>query len=138
MGINLPRKLLHLFFSLFLYFLYLKLSLNTFQILLGFFLLLLSLWELIRLKKPHLLPLKRLWESLLKKREKHSPTDALFFLLGIFSSTFIAPYEFIGVIILILGLADPLAEFSGRLLKGKKTLSGERPLRDPQGFSFLP
>jgi len=87
------------------------------------------LFEFLRLKRKELLPLKGLWEPLLKEREKNSLNDAFYFLFGFLLSLLIAPYKLFGIIILILGVADPLAEISGKMLKGKvifrgKTLEG--------------
>ncbi|MGC9108746.1 MAG: hypothetical protein ACP5HI_00605 [Caldimicrobium sp.] len=129
MGINLPRKLFHLFFSLFLYFLFVKLDKKSFQIFLVGSFIFLTIWEILRLKKPSLLPFKNLWKKLLKEREFNEFTDAFFYLLGIIVATLIAPYSFVGSLILVLGISDPLAEFMGKLFKGKrlfreKTLSG--------------
>ncbi|MEZ0344062.1 MAG: hypothetical protein ABWJ99_04590 [Caldimicrobium sp.] len=86
-------------------------------------------WEFLRLKKPTLLPFKNLWGRLLKNKEKNKPTDAFFYLLGITGATFFSPYQTLGLLILILGISDPLAEISGKILKGRKifnekTLSG--------------
>lgn len=135
MGINFPRKFFHLFFSLFLYFLFLKLDKKNFQIILVIFLFSLLIWEFLRLKKPSLLPLKNLWIKLLKEKEKDKPTDALFYLSGILISTFISPYQYVGALILILGISDPLAEIFGKLYKGKN-LCNEKTVGGSLAFFF--
>lgn len=84
-----------------------------------------TLFEVLRLKRKELLPFKALWEPLLKEKERNSLSDAFYFLLGILLSLLIAPYELFGIVILILGMADPLAEISGKLLKGKEIFRGK-------------
>jgi len=127
--INWKRKLFHFFTSLALFLLYLFLEKREFLWLLFLGIILFTLFEVLRLKKRELLPFKGIWEPLLKEKERNSLSDAFYFLLGLFLCFLIAPYELFGIVILILGIADPLAEISGKMLREKgifrgKTLEG--------------
>jgi len=123
--INWKRKLFHLFTSLALFLLYFFLEKREFFYLLFLGFILFTLFEFLRLKRKELLPFKGLWEPLLKEKERNSLSDAFYFLFGLLLSLLIAPYELFGITILILGMADPLAEISGKLLKGKEIFRGK-------------
>ncbi len=129
MGINWERKVFHLLFSLLLFFLLQTLSEKAFKFFLGVLLLGEILWEILRLKYPKKVPFSYLWEKLLKEREKKELSDAFFFLLGIFLSSFLITKHYLALTLLILGIADPLANIGGHLFLSKplfreKTLSG--------------
>ncbi|MCS7199359.1 MAG: hypothetical protein N2327_03650 [Caldimicrobium sp.] len=83
------------------------------------------LWEALRLKLPQHLPFRTFWNSLLKKEEERNLSDGTFFLLGIFGASFIVKGKELGVLILILGLADLIAEMVGRTHGRVRLLNGK-------------
>jgi len=125
MGINWPRKFFHLGVSLFLFLLSGPLEERGLKFLLSLLLIGNTFWEVLRLKRPSLLPLKGLWVRLLKDKEKNCLSDAFWFLLGLWIASWLAPFQVFKLLILILGIADPLAEISGKTLKGKRLYRGK-------------
>ncbi len=113
MGINYPRKLIHISFGFFLYILSLILKFFYFKLILFFFFLCMSIFDFFRMFFYEKLPLKDFWLPLFKKEEFFGFCDAWFYLLGlIFSSCVLSLFKF-RLILLILTLADPLAAFAG-------------------------
>jgi dolichol kinase len=129
MGINLYRKLFHIFSGLLIYGLSYKLPYSTLGLILLFLWLGLSLFELLRLFSPKYLPLKIIWQPLLKEDEFKRINDAWYFLAGVLFSWFILDLKNFQIILLILTLADPFASLIGYYfgkikLKNNKTLEG--------------
>ncbi|MFN3504959.1 MAG: diacylglycerol/polyprenol kinase family protein [Caldimicrobium sp.] len=135
MGINWKRKLFHILFSLFLFALY-KFSEKVFFLLILSVLLILSLiWEFLRIKYPEKVPLPKLWAPLLKKSELQRVSDGTFYLLGILMSTLLVAGRDLEYLILVLGLADPLAGIVGGLY-GKNFLKSNKSLPGSLTFFF--
>jgi dolichol kinase len=109
MGINFKRKLFHISFGLIIFFLTYYLPLDYVFYLLAGLWIGLSIFEFWRIFFYEKVPLKFLWEPLLKSEERKKINDAWFFLIGlIFASVFLEKHEF-RTILLVLSLADPLA-----------------------------
>lgn len=136
MGINLYRKFFHIFWGLFLYFLSSCLSFLHFTIFLIFLFFLLTLFEIFRLYKPYFLPLKSIWQPLLKKEEKDRFNDAWFFLAGVIISWFFLDLKNFQTIVLILAFSDPFASIIGHSL-GRKKLKNNKTLEGSLTFFTL-
>jgi len=135
MGINWKRKLFHLSSALFFLALTKVLPENQFRFILLIILMVTLLFEGFRLWKPQALPLRSFWEPLLREREKRGVSDALWFVLGLFGASIIAPYNYLQPLILILGISDPLAELTGRKW-GRIRLARGKTLEGALGFAL--
>ncbi|MFN3406600.1 MAG: diacylglycerol/polyprenol kinase family protein [Caldimicrobium sp.] len=127
MGINWKRKLFHILFSLVLYLLCSYSEKFYFIIFLSHLLIFFLIWEFLRLKFPQIVPFSYLWAPLLKEKEFNKLSDATFYLMGILISAFLVSRKDLGYLILVLGIADPLAGIVGSLY-GKKFLRFNKSL----------
>ena len=130
MGINLPRKLFHIFNGLFLFILSLFLNYTYFKIFLIFLFLGFSIFEFLRLYSNKFFPsfLKWFLKKLLKDEEAKRFNDGWYFIAGLIFSSFILEKYYFQLILLILTFSDPIASFIG-IFFGKhkikdKTLEG--------------
>ncbi len=71
----------------------------------------------------------------MREREKRGVSDALWFVLGLFGASIIAPYNYLQPLILILGISDPLAELTGRKW-GRIRLARGKTLEGALGFAL--
>ncbi|KUK14388.1 MAG: Phosphatidate cytidylyltransferase [bacterium 42_11] len=109
--INLIRKVIHIFTDLSIYILtYLFVKWKIFVL---FPWLCFSLLEVFRLHRKVKLPLEGLWGKLLSELERRSPSDAWYYLTGVFSISVFSEVRFFRFLILVLALADPLAFIVG-------------------------
>ncbi len=134
--INLYRKLFHIFWGLFLFFLSSHLSFFNFSLFLIIIFSFLIIFEILRIFKPHLLPLKFLWKPLLKKEEKNKLNDACFFMAGVIISWFLLDLDRFKLVLLILTFSDPFACFSGFLI-GKRKLWNNKTLEGSLSFLLI-
>ena len=135
MGINFKRKLFHIFFGLSLYFLTDFLSQDRIFYLLILLWAGLNVFEIMRIFFYEKIPLKVLWEPLLKIEERKKINDAWFFLSGlIFACLFLEKVEF-KTVLLVLTLADPLACMIG-VPFGKHKLYKNKSLEGSLTFMF--
>ncbi len=129
MGVNLYRKVFHIFWGFFLFLLSFYISSFYFNLILAFLFLSISLFETIRLFYPQYIPLKFLWQPLLKDEEKMKISDAWFFITGVIISWSLLELKQFQLILLILTFSDTFASLVGifigkRKLKTNKTLEG--------------
>lgn len=129
MGINWKRKIFHVLSSFTLLLIYKILKDKLFIPFLALLLVLITIWEVLRLKVQNVLLLQNLWFPLLKEREKRHLSDAFFFLLGIFLAALLVSGAKLEFLILVLGISDPLAgiigaQFGRPFLKFKKSILG--------------
>lgn len=135
MGINWARKAFHLLSSLIILLFALYCPESIYRLILLFLLLSVVIFEILRLRYPQKIPFERLWAPLLKDRERKSPSDALWFCLGLFLASLIGPHEYQPLIVLLLGLSDPSAEIIGRKF-GKIKNSLGKSLEGSLGFAL--
>lgn len=136
MGINLYRKFFHIFSGLTIYVLSYKVPYSTLGLILLFLWLGLSLFEFLRLFFYKYLPLKFIWQPLLKEEEYKRINDAWYFLLGILLSWLILDLKYFQIILLILTLADPFASTTGFYL-GKTKLKDDKTLEGSLAFFIV-
>jgi len=129
------RKLIHLAFSLLLYFGTYLLEKSFFTIILFVCFLSVSFWEFLRLKKSPFLPRFLRISSVLKRKEEDSLSDAWYYVLGILFASFMLWDVWLRALILILGISDTLAYFVGKGLNGPR-LFGQKTIYGSSSFFF--
>ncbi|MFN4196880.1 MAG: hypothetical protein ACK4FM_02605 [Caldimicrobium sp.] len=80
------------------------------------------------MKFPKIVPFPFLWTPLLKENEYKRLSDATFYLLGLLISALLVSGKDLRYLILVLGIADPLAGIVGSLYGKKFLMFNKSPL----------